>query len=315
MGLYVHTLSNIPANHHRDYYIYLLDYGWKEPLGEALVSNYEKMATIAAENKAVVIRGTRRVHFEDEVLSWHNINGENAEELLPAILITNRHPQNFRESYGQEKQVVENDLKLILIPLKLFCRTTTDVIQLIEKVFNDIIKQKYLSDFRIAKEIQKGRKRVLADAIILEPNHDGGGLGYEEIIAFLSKDEIIENLKLKLNRLKNHTKTVIQNGLEEFDRGNYVSSIRILYPAIEEITNQMLADKGENPNNRNKFKGLSDKLSCLETHGSIDSDLVQSIKITTERNSVLHGSYNPLKQELARPLCYSSMTFLTELIR
>ena len=74
MGLYVQSLNNIPQSAHRDYYIYLLDYGWSEPLGNALMNNYEKMAQLAAENDAVVIRGTHRVHFEDEVLSWHHIN-------------------------------------------------------------------------------------------------------------------------------------------------------------------------------------------------------------------------------------------------
>ena len=49
MGLYVQSLNNIPQSAHRDYYIYLLDYGWSEPLGNALMNNYEKMAQLAAE--------------------------------------------------------------------------------------------------------------------------------------------------------------------------------------------------------------------------------------------------------------------------
>jgi hypothetical protein len=171
MGLYVQSLENIPLSAHRDYFIYLLDYGWHEPLGEALMNNYEKMAQIAAENKAVVIRGTHRVHFEDEVLSWHNINGENAEDILPAILITNRHPQLFKESYpSSRKSSIEPDLKMILIPLKKFCQSTTDVVSLIEKLFNDIKVEKDLDEFRIAKEINKGLGKAVADAIILEPN-------------------------------------------------------------------------------------------------------------------------------------------------
>ncbi len=95
MGLYIQSLTNIPIDTTRNYFIYLLDYGWEEPLGEALIKNYEKMASIAAENKAVVIRGTDKVHFQDEVLSWHNINGEDAEDMLPAILITNRIQVNL----------------------------------------------------------------------------------------------------------------------------------------------------------------------------------------------------------------------------
>ena len=32
MGLMVHSLEEIPRNVERNYYIYLLDYGWDEPI-------------------------------------------------------------------------------------------------------------------------------------------------------------------------------------------------------------------------------------------------------------------------------------------
>lgn len=189
MGLYIQSLENIPLEAKRDYFIYLLDYGWSEPLGEALMNNYEKMAAIAAEHKAVVIRGTKRVHFEDEVLSWHHINGEDAEETLPAILITNKHPAKFRETYSpdQNKGKVEPDLKLILIPLRRFCTTTTEVVSLIEKVFADIKNQKDLDNFQIAKQMKRGMGRAIADAIILEPNISGVGFNFNKMIEYFRK--------------------------------------------------------------------------------------------------------------------------------
>lgn len=183
MGLYVQSLTNIPLDASRDYFVYLLDYGWHEPLGEVLMDNYEKMASIAAENKAVVIRGTHRVHFEDEVLSWHNINGEDATEMLPAILITNRHPHKFKESFNSEAdKKVEKDLKLIFIPLKKFCKSTSDVVSLIEKLFNDIKAKKDLNDFRISKEVKRGFGHALADSLILEPNFSGIGFNFNKMI-------------------------------------------------------------------------------------------------------------------------------------
>lgn len=189
MGLYIQSLENIPLEAKRDYFIYLLDYGWSEPLGEALMSNYEKMAAIAAENKAVVIRGTHRVHFEDEVLSWHHINGEDSEGTLPAILITNRHPAKFRETYSpdQNRGNVEPDLKLIFIPLRKFCTTTTEVVSLIEKVFTDVKSQKDLDNFQIAKQMKRGMGRAIADAIILEPNIGGVGFNFNKMIEYFRK--------------------------------------------------------------------------------------------------------------------------------
>lgn len=185
MGLWIQSLNNIPIATHRDYYIYLLDYGWHEQLGQALMDNYEKMASLAADNDAVVIRGTHRVHFEDEVLSWHHINGEDAEKLLPAILITNRHPHQLRESFGNHKMRAESGLKMILIPLKNFCSTTTDVVTLIERLFADIKARKDLKDFRIQREMKKGFGRAIADALILEPNFAGVGLNFTKLIDFL----------------------------------------------------------------------------------------------------------------------------------
>jgi hypothetical protein len=99
MGLYVHSLGEIPIGAERAYYVYLLDYGWEEPLGSAVRANLARMADLASRSDAVVIHGPRGVHFEDEVLSWHRVNGEDAGDILPAILITTRHPSTFRESF------------------------------------------------------------------------------------------------------------------------------------------------------------------------------------------------------------------------
>ena len=188
MGLHISSLEHIPPNAKRDYFIYLLDYGWSEPLRDVLAQNYDRMAQIAAEHEAVVIRGTRSVHFEDEVFSWHNINGENAEELLPAILITNRHPQKFRESFNdRQSPPVENDLKFILIPIKKFCETTNDVVVLIEKIFKDIKAKKDLDDFQVAQEKKKGLGRTLADSLILEPNFYGVGFSFKQLNEYFKK--------------------------------------------------------------------------------------------------------------------------------
>jgi hypothetical protein len=58
---------------------------------------------------------------------------------------------------------VEKDLKMILIPLRKVCSTTTQVVSLIEKIFNDIKNQKDLDDFRIARELKKGIGRAQAE--------------------------------------------------------------------------------------------------------------------------------------------------------
>ncbi|OKS86126.1 hypothetical protein [Mucilaginibacter polytrichastri] len=192
MGLYVESLDNVPSDENvpagskKDYYFYLLDYGWDEPIGNALMDNYVQMAAIAANNRAVVIRGTNRVHFEDEVLSWHDINGEDAQELLPAILITNRNPHRFKPIFNTgDADPAENDLRLILIPVRKFCRNATEVVQLIERIFTDIKQQKALKDFKIAATVPKDGIFAMADMITLEPDNSGGQIPEESIKNYL----------------------------------------------------------------------------------------------------------------------------------
>ncbi|WP_249032585.1 hypothetical protein [Tenebrionicola larvae] len=191
MGLHVHSLNNIPKTANRDYFIYLLEYGWKEPLAQALNDNFNKMANIAAQTRAVVIKGTELGHFENEVFSWHGINNERGE-ILPALLITNTHPSYFMENnhgYRRERglyrETKNGELKLILIPIKKFCTTTPEVISLIEKVFSDIESGRDLSDFKIAKETQKGIGSAIVDSIILEPNFYGVGFSLKRLSNFL----------------------------------------------------------------------------------------------------------------------------------
>ncbi len=188
MGLHIHSLNNVPVSENKDYLIYLLDYGWDEPLATALRNNYDEMAKKAALNRAVVIRGTELSHFENEVFSWHKINNENGEDILPAILITNAHPSYFfqnSDGYHRERglyrETENGDLKLILVPLKRFCQSTTEVIDLITKLFKDIEEGVDLSDFRVAKEVRKGIGSAIVDSIILEPNISGIGFSFKRI--------------------------------------------------------------------------------------------------------------------------------------
>lgn len=195
MGLYVHALNRLPLGLERDYYVYVLDYGWEEPLGQALHTNFRRMADLAAKSKAVVIAGTDSRAFAEEVLSthvddpdfsWSRINGEDGEEVLPALMISTIHPQRFRaEAPGYRFSKVTKgsaDEKLILIPLKGVCKDSTEVVALIERIFRDIDAQKPLADFAIAKEIKAGNGAAYADAFILKPALWGVGVDLKELI-------------------------------------------------------------------------------------------------------------------------------------
>jgi len=196
MGLYVHTLERLPADLERDYYLYVLDYGWEEPLGDALRQNFQRMADLAARNKAVVIAGTDPRHFVDEVFSvhiddpqfsWAKINGEAGDTILPAIMITTIQPAKFKETQPgyrfSDTAPGSVDDNIILIPLRAICNSGTEVVALVDRIFADIAAKKALSDFAVSEQIRAKQKHgSYSDAIVLKPALWGMGVDLKEIL-------------------------------------------------------------------------------------------------------------------------------------
>ena len=183
MGLHVRTIARLPITADRDYFIYVLDYGWEEPLEQTLRDNFDKIASFCSENKAVVAKGFPDSHFEDEVFSWHRVSGIDGEEILPAIMITKLHPSHFQSSFGHEETDAKDMDRLLLIPLKKVCKTSTDVVSLLESLMRDMKEGKELKQFQIAKTLS-GRGH-LADCMVLEPNFMGVGINLPEAFRFL----------------------------------------------------------------------------------------------------------------------------------
>lgn len=188
MGLHIHSLGELPLDAERDYYLYLLDYGWEEPLGEALRSNFRRISDLASKSQAVAMMGTVGSHFEDEVLSWHHVNGQPADALLPAILITTQHPMHFhRAPLDRKGRLDANQFPMLLIPLKEVCKTATDVTAVIERIFADVRKRSPLSEFAVAEEMRAGRRGAIVDALILRPSVGGVGVDLKRILEMFRK--------------------------------------------------------------------------------------------------------------------------------
>jgi hypothetical protein len=183
MGLKIHSLAELPEAVNRGYYVYLLDYGWEEPLGKALRNNFDRMAGVASRHNAAVLLGLGD-EFNDEVLSWHRINGEDADDLLPAVLITNKHPAHFARMHGSWNRKKDH---LVLIPLRGHCKNTTDVAALIDGIFRDIKAKKPLMNFSVASKHRGGIGRAIIDAVVLKPTVAGMGIDLKELVLRFTK--------------------------------------------------------------------------------------------------------------------------------
>jgi hypothetical protein len=189
MGLKIHSIAEIPENVSRSYYIYVLDYyNWDEPIGNTLREHFDTIAEFASKNDSVVIQGIGESHFYSELLSFDSLNGMQPEELLPAIMITTLHPKYFIDRNNKRcigEKIPENEL--IFIKLKDTCKTTQDVVLLLEKIFKDIKDKKKIQDFKITKELKKGIGGALVDALILEPNFAGLGVDFKKLTSIFKR--------------------------------------------------------------------------------------------------------------------------------
>lgn len=178
MGLKVSTISRLPLDSSREYFVYFLDYGWDSRFSDALYRNFDPLAAGLAGRKGVVVAGLNRREFADEVLSWHSINGENAEDLLPAILLTSQHPQDFKRDRIRSSRWNSEDSGLLrydgalLIPLRKICESPDDVAPLIEKILRNIRNANTIEDFEIVGRVgDRGPEMFL-----LQPNLYGVGV-------------------------------------------------------------------------------------------------------------------------------------------
>jgi hypothetical protein len=188
MGLMIHNLELLSENAIRDYFVYILDYGWDEPLSNVIRRNFDKLSNQASNSDSAIIIGVGEVgHFDNQVLSYHSINGENAEEILPAILITRTNPHIFKQFSDAKNRRIDEQFRYILIPLRNICKTESDVVNLIHGLFKDIKDKKNLSDFKVQKELKKGTGRAIVDSLILGPNFMGMGFDFNKFISYLKE--------------------------------------------------------------------------------------------------------------------------------
>ena len=141
--------------------------------------------------------------------------------------------------------------------------------------------------------------------------------GEEQGITFEGVSTETEEVKklLKTKNINDGIANSVKNGLQLFNERKYLDALKLFYPAIEGITNEMLIEKGEEANNHNKYPGLAKKLDKLEELNLLPPDLTKSINVTFSRNKILHGEYQPEDEEYVYPLCVSCIVFLKRMIK
>lgn len=187
MGLYIHSLEEFPVTAERGYYLYLLNGGWGGDLERALTENFQIIGDLASRSGAVAMMGSEGKHFQNEVFSWHHLNGQEAEELLPAVLITTIHPRRFLNEQDPFWSTASRSDHLLLLPLRSHCKTADDVGSFIRKVFSDIREHKELKNFEVVRGMKPSTGKAILEGFILKPSFMGVGFDLRSLATLFQR--------------------------------------------------------------------------------------------------------------------------------
>jgi hypothetical protein len=128
----------------------------------------------------------------------------------------------------------------------------------------------------------------------------GSATEIKDVVALISESGLVDDAN----------RESINTGVQLYFSGKYLDSLRVLYPSIEAIINNMLNRAGQQPE---QFRGLVEKARWLEQNGCVPPDVSNAVEIFTIRNRVLHGNFSP-PEDYVFPLCLLAFRYLRRLL-
>lgn len=171
MGYILNHLSNLPVDDKLNFYIFVVNGRYLDPLYEMIQANFVQIAREIGDD-AVVAMGTDSKEFTTSVARKYLGEGNSDSsfiKILPALLITNNHPENL----------TADSLRLI-VPLKHAEAHFGDWHQFFEALAQFVRGEN--DDF--ARKFEETGDLINASnkVVMLQPNFFGLGLNVNELI-------------------------------------------------------------------------------------------------------------------------------------
>lgn len=126
----------------------------------------------------------------------------------------------------------------------------------------------------------------------------------------ITEAEEIREIAKHSELVKDANQKSIETSVSLFKSGSYLDSLRVVYPSIEAVVNEMLVKERERPEN---FNGLVKKVNWLQQQGIVPADVSSAVEVFTGRNKILHGNFAP-PDDYVFPLCLLAFRYLRRLL-
>lgn len=179
MGFTATDLARVPSTGY-NWFIFLLEDGWDDPLRRELSGSFKKLAGEVGPT-ALVVQGADPKSFYDQVFydyALRDLQSEPEHRALPALLITDTPPTEIRE----DRSIVER-AKMVLLPLsKGYARAGSITEVLKELVIVVRSPDAFDSLMELDKEKIRAKWLKLLKYFELKPSFYGFGLDLDKII-------------------------------------------------------------------------------------------------------------------------------------
>jgi hypothetical protein len=129
MGFYASDLGSVPGLNKYQWYVFLLEDNYSDAVRQELDKNWPSFS-IDAGKQTLVVRGSNRTSFYDEVFETYGLRDKTAgRELCPGLLITDTHPTQTDKGRRGLKEA-----RMILLSLSQSDKSREPLVSLLRKV-------------------------------------------------------------------------------------------------------------------------------------------------------------------------------------
>ena len=169
-GCMISSLGNLPIDDNLRFYIFMIGgNAWAGSINEIILNNFENIAREIGPN-ASIVKGFEEPFWSDEVIEKYlGKKYSNIVSYLPALLITNAHPQ----------KLTEDSLRL-LIALREIKSNFSDF----DAFFNSLVQFIRYGDssFLLKFDDRANTVDTIMDAIDIKPNFFGLGININNLL-------------------------------------------------------------------------------------------------------------------------------------
>jgi hypothetical protein len=179
VGFVATDITTVPSNDNYRWYIFILEHGWADKIGDEVANNFMKFAEKVGPN-ALVVRGTDPLSFYSQVFENYILlsNTKSEKIVLPAILVADISPEKILETEENIERA-----KILVFSLSRVAQSQGGVVEFLIKLADTIREEGALDNFENSNDEKlEGAWGWVRRYVEIKPNFFGFGVNVNALV-------------------------------------------------------------------------------------------------------------------------------------